>query len=377
MIEKLKSIDWVLYGAVSLLACIGTLALYSAGDGSFTPWAKNHIIRYCCISILMFVVALVPLRFWYRMVWIFYLGGLGLLIYVEFAGHVGMGAQRWISLGGVNLQPSEIMKIALILVLAQFYNTVSKRHVSHPIFVCIALGLILIPAVLVFLQPDLGTAILLTVGGVSIIIIAGLAWYWIVGGIVAVLTAIPMAWVYVLLPYQKRRIMTFIDPSTDTLGQGYHILQSKIAIGSGGFLGRGFIQGEQSQFGFLPEKHTDFIFAVISEEFGFLGAIAVLLLAGFIILRIFLIAFSVWSIYAKMVCIGMGTTFFLYVLINTGMVMGIFPVVGVPFPLLSNGGTVMLTIMIAVGFVQNAWVHRLDTPIVLSRTIQKINTEYR
>lgn len=377
LLDKLKSIDWVLYGAILLLASIGTMALYSVADGAMNPWAKQHIIRFIFASFLMIIVAVIPLRLWFKMAWVVYVGALILLLYVEFAGAVSMGAKRWIDLRVFNLQPSEVMKIALILVLSKFYSGLSFRQVSHPMYIMLAVLIIFIPVILVVRQPDLGTAILILIGGASMIVVAGISYRWILSGLVLVSATIPIAWLYILRPYQKKRIMTFLDPSIDTLGQGYHILQSKIAIGSGGFSGRGYIRGEQSQFGFLPEKHTDFIFSAIAEEFGFVGSVVILVLVLFILLRIFLIAFSVRAYYSKLLCIGMGVTFFLYVLINTGMVMGLFPVVGVPFPLLSYGGTVMLTIMIAFGFVQNAWVHKMDVPVLLNPALTQANQEHR
>lgn len=377
LLEKLKSMDWILYGAVLLLASVGAMALYSVADGAMNPWAKNHIIRFIFASFLMIIVAVIPLRLWFKLTWVIYIGALILLLYVEFAGAISMGAKRWIDLGILNLQPSEIMKISLILVLAKFYSRLSPRQVSHPVYITLVLLIILIPTILVVRQPDLGTAILIVLGGAGVIVVAGISYRWILGGLVIVSATVPIAWLYILRPYQKKRILTFLDPSIDTLGQGYHILQSKIAIGSGGFNGRGYIRGEQSQFGFLPEKHTDFIFSAIAEEFGFVGSVAILLLVLFILLRIFLIAFSVRAYYSKLLCIGMGVTFFLYVLINTGMVMGLFPVVGVPFPLLSYGGTVMLSIMIAFGFVQNAWVHKMDVPVLLNPALTQANKEHR
>ncbi len=372
LLDKLKAIDWLLYFAILLLASIGTVALYSVADGSMNPWAKPHIIRFIVASVLMIIVAVIPLRFWYKMVWLAYVVALLLLVYVGIAGEMGKGAQRWIDLKVFNLQPSEVMKIVLILVLARFYSRLSEHQVSYPFFLGLAIFIIFLPTILVLRQPDLGTAILIFGGGVSMIVVAGVSYKWMLSGLVLVSATIPVAWFYVLRPYQQKRISDFWQNEDE-----WQIKQSKIAIGSGGFKGRGYTDGTQTQYGFLPEPHTDFIFSAIAEEFGFIGSAVILLLVMFILLRIFLIGFSVRAYYSKILCIGIGVTFFLYVIINTGMVMGLFPVVGVPFPLLSYGGTVMLTTMIAFGFVQNAWVHKMDIPILLSPTLNQVNKEHR
>ena len=361
--EKIKAIDWWLVLAICILAMVGTLTLYSVAGGSFYPWAVQHISRFLFAFVIMIIVAVIDIRLLYRYSWLFFAGSLFLLVIVELIGVVGMGAQRWIDLKVFKLQPSEIMKIALILVLARFYSGLSKHHISSLPAVGVLILILVIPSYLVFRQPDLGTAILMVVGGLCVAFLAGLSWKWIVGGIVLLGSSIPFVWSVVLRPYQQKRILTFLNPEDDPLGKGYHILQSKIAIGSGGFTGRGFMQGTQSNLGFLPEKHTDFIFAVVAEEFGFIGSVSLLCLVAFILFRIFVISQQISSVFGRLVAMGMGTTFFLYVLINVGMVMGLFPVVGVPFPLLSYGGTVMITIMVAFGFIQNMWVNKdMETP---------------
>ena len=357
-LEKIKNIDWVLFISVSLLAMVGFLMQYSVAGADFSPWAIQHSIRYILAVFLMFAIAIIDIRFWYKWAWVLFGFSVFLLIVVELFGYVGMGAQRWIDLKVFKLQPSELTKIFIILALARYYSSISVYKISSLRSVLTLMIVLFIPAGLVYKQPDLGTAILLIAGGISVAFLAGLSWKWIISGIVSIMALIPLVWTVILRPYQQKRVLTFLDPESDPLGKGYHILQSKIAIGSGGMTGQGFAQGNQTQLGFLPEKHTDFIFTVIAEELGFVGGVAVLLLIFFILFKIYIIAQKVYSPFAKLVAMGIGTTFFLYVMINIGMVMGLFPVVGVPLPLVSYGGTVMITIMCAFGFVQNMWVHR-------------------
>ncbi|MGB1360701.1 MAG: rod shape-determining protein RodA [Alphaproteobacteria bacterium] len=356
--EKIKSMDWVLLLCISALALVGFVMQYSVAGGSFFPWALQQGLRYIFAVFLMIAIAVVDIRFWYRWAWVFFAVSVGLLFVVELFGYVGMGAKRWIDLKVFKLQPSELVKIFVIVVLARYYTSISLYKISSLRSMCI-LGLILIiPAGLVYRQPDLGTAILIMAGGLSVAFMAGLSWRWIIPGITLVVASVPFIWSVVLRPYQQKRILTFLNPESDPLGKGYHIMQSKIAIGSGGMTGQGLMQGRQTQLGFLPEKHTDFIFTVIAEELGFIGSSVVLMLILFILFKIFVISHNVYSSFAKLVVMGMGTTFFLYVIINIGMVMGLFPVVGVPLPLVSYGGTVMITIMVGFGFIQNMWVHR-------------------
>jgi rod shape determining protein RodA len=356
--QKLQNMDWVLVFLISVLACIGFAILYSVADGNLTPWASNQMVRFFVGFCLMIGIAIIDMGFWYRWSWLFFGLGVVLLLFVELFGSVGMGAQRWIDLRVVKLQPSELMKIASILAVARFFSSTSLQSASSWVNLLIIGIILLIPAGLVYRQPDLGTAILLLAGGVSIVFISGVSWRWFAGGIGFLLAVIPFVWSLVLRPYQKRRVLTFLNPEQDSLGAGYHILQSQIAIGSGGLTGNGFMQGTQANLNFLPEKHTDFIFTVIAEDFGFIGAVAVLFLIMIILVKILFITLNVRSKFAKLVAMGMGTTFFLYIIINVGMIMGLFPVVGVPFPFLSYGGTVIITMMAAFGFIQNIWVHR-------------------
>ncbi len=364
-IAKIKDIDWVLFMCVFLLATVGFVMQFSVAGGSFTPWAIKHGIRFLLAILLMFTIAIIDIRFWYKWAWIFFAFSILLLIYVEFFGHIGMGAKRWIDLKVFKLQPSELVKIFLILALAKYYTSISQYKISSFKSVFFMLVVLLIPAGLVYRQPDLGTAILIILGGLSVAFLAGLSWKWILSGISLIALVVPSVLSLVLRPYQQKRITTFLDPESDPLGKGYHIIQSKIAIGSGGMTGQGLVQGRQTQLGFLPENHTDFIFTVIAEELGFIGSMSVLLLILFILYKILIISHNVYSAFAKLVVMGMGITFFLYVLINVGMVMGLFPVVGVPLPLISYGGTVMITTMVGFGFIQNMWVHRrIENPSV-------------
>jgi len=364
-IIKIKDIDWILFTCVFLLATVGFVMQFSVAGGSFTPWAIKHGIRFLFGILLMLIIAIIDIRFWYKWAWAFFVLSILLLLYVEFFGYTGMGAKRWINLKIFKLQPSELVKIFSILALAKYYTSISQYRISSFKSVFFVLLVLLIPAGLVYRQPDLGTAILIVLGGMGVAFLAGLSWKWILTGISLIIFTIPFIWSLVLRPYQQKRIITFLNPESDPLGKGYHIIQSKIAIGSGGMVGQGLVQGRQTQLGFLPENHTDFIFTVIAEELGFIGSIFVLLLILFILYKILVISHSVYSAFAKLVVMGMGFTFFLYVLINVGMVMGLFPVVGVPLPLVSYGGTVMITIMVGFGFIQNMWVHRrIENPSV-------------
>ena len=358
IVQKIFRIDWILVMLSCVLAFLGLSMLYSVSGGEFQPWALKQGLRYIFALLAMVIVAVIDIRIWHKATWAIFFVCLGLLLAVEIFGFAGMGAQRWIDLKFIKIQPSEVMKIAVILATARFYNGLSTQKVSSLWNIVRIIFLLLVPAYLVFRQPDLGTAILIVAGGVGVGFVAGISWRWFMAGGISLAIAIPLIWTIVLRPYQKKRVLTFLNPEADPLGNGYHIMQSKIAIGSGGLMGRGFMQGTQSNLDFLPEKHTDFIFSVIAEELGFLGAMSVLLLVLIILFKTMVIAMNSTSKFGKFVAMGMGITFFLYVFINTGMVMGLLPVVGVPFPLLSYGGTVMITTMVAFGFIQNVHIHR-------------------
>ncbi|MBX3479263.1 MAG: rod shape-determining protein RodA [Caulobacter sp.] len=355
---KFLEIDWVFCLLLCMVAGAGGLIMYSVAGGSWGPWAAAHFVRFGLFFLLMIALSMVDLRVWFFVAYPVYVIGLILLVGVELAGDVSKGAQRWLSIGPVRFQPSEVMKIGIVLALARFYHglTADSAHMSW--WLLVPLAMIGAPVLLVAHQPDLGTAILIGATGVAIMVLAGLSWRLIIAGMVAVAAALPPFIFFVLHDYQRKRILTFLNPEADPSGDGYHILQSKIALGSGGFLGKGLGLGTQSQLNYLPEKHTDFIFAALSEELGFVGSTAVLLLYAGIIFIALRIASSSHSHFGRLGSAGVTATFALYVLINGAMVMGMAPVVGVPMPLLSYGGTVMLTVMIGFGLVLSTRVHR-------------------
>jgi rod shape determining protein RodA len=281
-----------------------------------------------------------------------------LLVAVEVAGRVGLGAQRWIELGPLQLQPSELMKITLILALARYLHGLGPAEVSRPFKLVVPLLMIALPVVLVLLQPNLGTAMLLALCGALLLFLAGLSWYWIGPSLAAVAVAVPVAWEFLLHDYQKQRILTFLNPDVDALGAGWNITQAKIALGSGGVVGKGLLLGTQSRLNFLPEKETDFIFTMIGEEFGFFGSIALLLLFAIVIYHGIQIAMGSRSQFGRLLAMGVTVNFFLYIMINGLMVMGLIPVVGIPMPLISYGGTAMMTVMFGFGLLMSVHVHR-------------------
>ena len=363
-IRKVLYLNWPLILLLTAVASIGFLMLYSVAGGTLGRWAEPQMIRFGMGLFAMFVVAMVPIWFWRNMAGVAFAGSLLLLLAVEFFGTVGMGAQRWIDLGFMRLQPSEVTKITLVMMLAAYYDWLDPKKVSHPFWVLIPVLMILIPTGLTLIQPDLGTAILLLAGGGIVMFIAGVSWWYFgtviaggVGLVSAVFSSRGQTW-QLLQDYQYRRIDTFLDPSQDPLGSGYHITQSKIALGSGGFSGRGFMQGTQSRLNFLPEKHTDFIFTTLAEEFGFMGAMSLLALYGLIIFFCVVSAMASRDRFSSLLIYGIAATFFLYFAVNMSMVMGLAPVVGVPLPLVSYGGSAMLVLLAAFGLVQSAHVHR-------------------
>lgn len=363
-LRKIMYLNWPLALLLAAVASVGFLMLYSVAGGSFTPWAEPQMKRFAAGFVLMIMVAMVPAWFWCNMASVAYLGSLLLLLAVEFFGSVGMGAQRWIDLGFTRLQPSELMKVTLVLVLAAYYDWLPSARKSHPFWVLLPVLLILIPTALVLRQPDLGTALLLMAAGGGLMFLAGVHWAYFaaviaagVGLIAAVIQSRGTEW-QLLKDYQFRRIDTFLDPSSDPLGSGYHITQSKIALGSGGWTGRGFMQGTQSRLNFLPEKHTDFIFTTLAEEFGFVGAFSLLALYALIILFCVASAIANKDRFSSLLTLGIALNFFLFFAVNMSMVMGLAPVVGVPLPLVSYGGSAMLVLMLAFGLAQSAHVHR-------------------
>lgn len=355
--DKLLEFNWGFLLLLTVISCIGFAMLYSVADGSFSPWAMKQMIRFAAGAAMMVVVAIIDLRLWMRVAYPMYAVALVLVAAVDIVGFKGMGAQRWLDLGIIQIQPSEVMKVALLLALARYFHGLALDEVSRIRNLIVPLLLVVVPVGLVVKQPDLGTAILLTISGGTIFFAAGLAWrYFIIGGL-AVLGAIPIVWER-LHDYQRNRVFTFLDPERDPLGAGYHILQSKIALGSGGLFGKGFMAGTQAHLNFLPEKQTDFIFTMLGEELGFVGGVT--LLAFYFIALMFSINVSLQcrNQFGRLLSLGVSVSFFFYIFINTAMVMGLLPVVGVPLPLVSYGGTAMLSLMFAFGLLMSCYIHR-------------------
>ncbi|SLN15804.1 Rod shape-determining protein RodA [Pseudoruegeria aquimaris] len=363
-LKKVLYLNWPVVVLLAAVCSVGFLMLYSVAGGTLSTWAEPQMKRFALGLAVMFAIAMVPIWFWRNMAGLAYGISLLLLLYVEFFGSVGMGAQRWINLGFMRLQPSELMKITLVMILAAYYDWLDIKKVSRPLYVAIPVVLILVPTALVLRQPDLGTSVLLLVGGATVMFLAGVSW-WYFGAVLAMVGGLIFAVFHfrgtpyqLLKDYQYRRIDTFLDPSSDPLGAGYHITQSKIALGSGGWTGRGFMQGTQSRLNFLPEKHTDFIFTTLAEEFGFVGGMTLLALYTLILLFCVASALSNRDRFSSLLTLGIATTFFLFFAVNMSMVMGLAPVVGVPLPLVSYGGSAMLVLLAAFGLVQSAHVHR-------------------
>ena len=355
--QKLAQVNWAMVLLICLVASVGFVMLYSAAGGNFDPWADRQMVRFAVGVMMMLSVAVVDLRTWLRYAYLIYAGALALLLAVEVAGEIGMGAQRWIDLGFFQLQPSELMKVALVMALARYFHGLEADQVGRILPLVPPLLLVGMPALLVLKQPDLGTAGMLIMGGGALFFAAGVR-LWKFGVLLAAgLAAIPVAW-NLLHDYQKNRVLTFLDPERDPLGSGYHILQSKIAFGSGGEFGKGYLLGTQSHLNFLPEKQTDFIFTMLAEEFGLVGAVTLLLIYAVLIGYGYAIALRSRSHFGRLLALGLTFNLFLFVFINTAMVMGIIPVVGVPLPLISYGGTAMLTVLIGFGLIMSVYVHR-------------------
>ncbi len=363
--HKLLNLEWAMLVLILLVAGYGFAMLYSAANGSLDPWASRQILRFAAGLGLLLVVALVDLRSWIQFAYPIYGLTFVLLVYVEAAGEIGMGAQRWIDLGIIQLQPSEIMKVALVLALARYFHQLEFDKVRRPQYLIVPVLMALAPVGLVLVQPDLGTAVMLTLMAGGVLFMAGVRG-WVFGAIAgAAAAAVPVAW-NLLHDYQRDRILFFLDPESDPLGAGYHIIQSKIAFGSGGLFGKGFLEGTQAQLNFLPERQTDFIFTMVAEEFGMVGALALLGLYALLIAYGYAIAMRSRSHFGRLLAIGITINFFLYVFINSAMVMGLIPVVGVPLPLISYGGTAMMTVLIGFGLINSVNIHR-DVPIRLGR----------
>ena len=354
---KLLQLNWPFLAVVTAITLIGVAALYSVAGGSIEPWASRHVARYCIGLALLLAIALIDIRWWVRAAYPLYALAIALLMLVPIIGVESGGARRWLGYGEASFQPTELMKIAIVLALARYYQWLSPRKVSWPHALLPPLLMISAPIVLALEQPDLGTAALFGIIGAGLLFLAGVSWAYFAGAIAAIIAALPHIWER-LHDYQQERVLTFFDPGRDPLGSGYHILQSKIAIGSGGVAGKGFMQGTQAQLNFLPEKHTDFIFTMFSEEMGFLGGIVLLALYLLGLAFIIFMAMRCRGTFARLMAAGVGLCLFAYVFINVAMVTGLLPVVGVPLPLVSYGGTAMLTMMAGFGFVLNAHLNR-------------------
>ena len=358
-IKKLFYINYILLILAICIFIIGFILLYSAGGGAIEPWAYKQLLRFI-LSIFVFLsVSIINIRFWLGSSYYLYTFSLFLLILVNFYGNTGMGSQRWLNLGAFNLQPSELIKFSLILVLARYFHREKELNLwnnfkdfMYPLI------LIIIPAYIIFLQPDLGSALIVITASITMLFVIGLSLWFFIGSAVLVSILAPLAWVFLLYDYQKDRVLIFLDPLRDPLGSGYHIIQSKIALGSGGVFGKGFLQGTQSHLNFLPEMQTDFIFTLLAEEFGIFGTLMLLLLFFILIFYSLIIGLICKSRFACFVSIGVAINIFYYVFINTAMVSGLIPVVGVPLPLVSYGGTSMICVMFGLGLVSNAYLFR-------------------
>ena len=365
LLQKLWQIHWLFVLLLCLVAAFGITVLFSAGgeagEGSFDPWASRQAVRFAAGLVLMLVVAVIDIRIWLRYSYVIYLAGFGLLVAVELGGLAGMGAQRWIHLGLITIQPSELMKLAIVMSLARYFHSSSADDIRRPLFLIAPLLMVAVPSVLVLRQPDLGTALMLTIGGAVIFFLAGvrLLQFGLVG--LLGLVSAPVVWQF-LHTYRKKRVLSFLNPESDPLGAGYHIIQSKIALGSGGIFGKGFLLGTQSHLNFLPEKQTDFIFTMLAEEFGLVGGLALLGIYVLLLIYGFTISLRCRNQFGRLLGMGVTTIFFLYVFINIAMVTGLLPVVGVPLPLISYGGTAMITLLFGFGLLMCVYIHR-DVPI--------------
>ncbi len=355
--SKLWRVNWLFVLLLCALAGVGYVALYTAAGGSPEPFATKHILRFGFGLVIMLTIALIDIRLIARLSWLVYGGGVALLVLVLRMGHVGKGAQRWIDLGGTLWQPSELMKIGLVLALAHWFHKASWERVGNPLFLVVPIVSALVPVVLILKEPNLGTAVICAVISGVVFLGAGVRWWKVALVVAAIAIAAPIAYDH-LHDYQRARITTFLHPESDPLGAGYNIIQSRIALGSGGLWGKGFLQGTQGHLNFLPEKQTDFIFTMLSEEFGFAGGISLLGLLAVITMGGMMIGLRCRHQYGRLVAIGISTNFFMYVFVNIAMVTGSIPVGGVPLPLVSHGGSAMIMVMIGMGLLMSVHVHR-------------------
>ncbi|HEY1072575.1 rod shape-determining protein RodA [Brevundimonas sp.] len=358
--SKLAELDWRVIGLLCVLAGIGTAMLYSIAGSSWSPWAWKHLLRFGLLLIAMIGLAMVHPKWWFRAAYPLYGLLLFMVLLIEFTplGYVAGGAKNWLNLGFIRIQPAEFVKIGLVLALARWYHGHSAQDARWSWKLLIPAGMIGLPFLLVAKQPDLGSAMVIGLTGAAVMFLAGLSWRVIAAGAAAAVAIVPPFVMFVMHDYQRNRVLTFLNPEADPSGTGYNIIQSKIALGSGGLLGKGYGLGSQSQLEFLPERHTDFIFSTVSEEFGFVGSFTVLACYLALILISLRIASLSHSHFGRISAAGMTAFLAIFILINGAMVMGLAPVVGVPMPLLSYGGSTMMTVMIGFGLILSTHVHR-------------------
>ena len=359
--DKILAFDFKLLLLILALGIISLFAMYSSEMGNFSYHTQNHLYRFSAFFLLFITISFFKIQFWYRFAYLFYFIVLILLFGVDLFGVTASGSKRWISLFFINLQPSELMKVTLIIFLARYYNKIPSTNVNNLKYIFIPFLSFMIPAFLVVTQPDLGTAVLIAISGLIVVWLTGFKIKYFLYSFLVLFCLTPIG-ISFLKPYQKTRILAFLDPERDPLGAGYQILQSKIAIGSGGFTGKGFLKGSQSYLDYLPEKHTDFIFTLFSEEFGFVGSLLLLIIYVLIIYRIILIGNQSKNNFARLYCFGFATAFFTYVAVNMSMVLGLLPIVGAPLPILSYGGSSMLAIMLGLSIVMSCKVYQQDAP---------------
>jgi len=358
--DKVFALDYKLIFLVLLLGIISFFAIYSTERGNFNYYTQNHVYKFFIFFTIFIVLSFFKIQFWYKLTYLFYFVVIILLLGVDFYGVTSSGSKRWINLFAFNLQPSELMKVALIMSLAKYYNKIPSNDVNRIKFMVLPTIALLVPVYLILSQPDLGTALLVAIGGIAVIWLAGFRMKYFVFSSVLFICLMPVIIAF-LKPYQKSRILTFLNPERDPLGAGYQIIQSKIAIGSGGIFGKGFLKGSQSYLDYLPEKHTDFIFTLFSEEFGFIGSGSLLLIYALIIYRIIDIGNKAKNNFSRLYCFGFAAAFFVYVAVNMMMVLGLLPIVGAPLPIMSYGGSAMLSMMIGLGVVMSCKVYGHDS----------------
>ena len=359
--DRILSIDYILVVSILVLGIISMFAMYSTDGGEFKYHTNSHILRFCVFFVLFFLVSLIQIRFWHDQSYLIYISFFILLLGVKYFGLTSSGSKRWLDLYFMNLQPSELMKVGLILFLAKYYHRVSIENMNTLRYLFTPIIALIAPILLVATQPDLGTSILIAAGGLVVAWLAGVRIKFFAYSSILFLALLPVA-ISFLKPYQKSRILTFLNPERDPLGAGYQIIQSKIAIGSGGLFGKGFLNGSQSYLDYLPEKHTDFIFTLFSEEFGFFGSLSILALYALIISRIIKIGNITRSTFGKLYCYSFATAFFIYVVVNMMMVLGLLPIVGSPLPIMSYGGSSMMAIMFGLGIVMSCKIYK-DAPV--------------